>query len=1208
MSLVPETSERSAMVTSPDFTALGAQLSEVLGKFNELSTEIAAQRRVIDQLIASSSGGVLNDQKSVDNHPSAQDHQPPHTSNAQTTFLPPFANPLENTFTRLNSDLYYMHLNYILINSTNNQIPQTHPQTNLNVPPNPQEPHHHIAEPFVLDTASQGKAAIEEQPAPIDKDLLRKLDRFDDFMKKNQGLSRHGGLDYYELCLFPNIQLPLRFKTPKFSKYDGTGIPKTHLKMFANKLAFVKQYEFNCELAPTRITLEGTKRKPLEDHKTYAKRWRKLAAKVEPPITEDEIVRTFIKTHDPPYFEEIFCMTESSFTAIINKLEEYDEFVKTRKIVNLKATGKIGTVPPKLYPKGIPPSYNAQAICANHSGSPGHTTGNYWALKHKIQNMIVSGDILLRRKGEQRPNVSKNLLPEHGSTVGVIITDENFIDPTQYIVDETEVFGVIETDHTRMRKSLSAEKFMTNDDVEENLKSLVFEKEEPFIVERGVSEVDKSLFILDLPSFEWDISEPVILEFSEQMPINNLQEVPWNYKESILLVGDKKCLKEEVSTIATSGRIVKNSDIDVQSRAKVKSPTPKPRVSENEAVDFLKMLKRSEYKIVEQLDRMPSQISFLNLLLTSELHKEALLKILNETQIPKDIPVDKLSNIVGNILAANHITFFDDDLTVEGIGHNRVLYISVRCNEKLLPRVLVDNGSALNICSWNTLTKLGFLDIKLRPSVTVVRGFDGSRRESMGEADLVLEIGPAQFQVTCQVMDFSSVYNILFGRPWILVSNSVSSSLHQMLRFIVNYQLITVFAENDCTMIVDAKFKSENRKRTPISSHHIADIVSVGWVSRDKSLTKSDLPEASIMMAKEMVRGGYEIGKGLGRELQGILEPIEIPMQIDTFGLRFHPTAKDRKEMQARKQAEKKGKQIVLNVPPLYHTFSRPSEVIMPEIKNPVEEIEVDLSQLFVGATCEEEPSENSEFLPITEGAIQNWTVDYLPSRREFRWPQIKSFDHLDVTILEFNGCNLDISHELEIMQSEIQNESDIEEEFESISRNLKQYEEKPKPNLEETEIINIDTKTEDKKVKVSIYLNKKQKEEMIEFLMLFQDVFAWSYDDMPGISTDIVVHRLPTDPNFLSLNAKIIVVSHYPIWLSNPVPVLKKSGEVRVCVDYRDLNKASPKDDFSLPNIHILLDKTAGHEIESFGDCFAEYHQILMVEEDREKTSFITP
>nr|XP_027086568.1 uncharacterized protein LOC113708303 [Coffea arabica] len=772
-------------------------------------------------------------------------------------------------------------------------------------------------------------------------------------------------------------------------------------------------------------------------------------------MTEEEIVRTFIKAHDPPYFEEIFRMTGSSFAAIINKLEEYDEFVKAGKIVNvsalklqldtlqnqsnngkktpiqeerrptlqnnnpsqnllqtsgiqtqkqfrtftnlgrpinqlyeqLKATGKIGTVPPKIYPRGPPAGYDPHAICAYHSGSPGHTTGNCWALKHKIQGMIDSGDILLKRKGEQGPNVSKNPLPEHRNTVGVIIADEDFIDPTQYILDETKVFGVMEADHARMRKLSPVEKSMTKDNVEENLKSFVFGKKEPFIVERGPSEIDnsKAPFILDLPSFEWDVPEPAILEFPEQMPVNNLQEVPWNYEEPSLLIGGKDCLKEDISTITRSRKIVRNPEIDVQSRAKFKSLTPKSLVSEKEAVDFLKMLKRSEYKTVEQLGRMPAQISFLNLLLTSELHREALLKILNETQVPKDIPVDKFSNIVGNVLAANHIAFSDDDLTAEGIGHNIALYISVHCNGKLLSRVLVDNGSALNICPWNTLTKLGFLDVKLRPSATVVRGFDGSRRESMGETELILEIGPAQFQVTCQVMDFSSVYNILLGIPWIHASNSVPSSLHQMLRFIVNDQLITVFAEDDCTMIIDAKFKGEDKKGTPISSHHVADVVSVEWASRDKSLTQSDLPEASTMMAREMIQGGYEIGRGLGRELQGILEPIEIPTQKDTFGLGFHPNAKDRREMQARKQAEKKGKQTALNIPPLYHTFPRPSEVIMPEMKNPVEEIEVDLSQLFVGTTCEDKPSENAKFLPITEGAIQNWTADYLPSRREFR-------------------------------------------------------------------------------------------------------------------------------------------------------------------------------------------------------------------------------
>lgn len=97
----------------------------------------------------------------------------------------------------------------------------------------------------------------------------------------------------------------------------------------------MKQYEFNYKLASTQTTLESTKRKPSEDHKTYAKHWRKLAAKMEPRVTEEEMVHTFIKAHDPPYFEEIFHMPRSSFAAIINKLEEYDEFVKERKIVNI---------------------------------------------------------------------------------------------------------------------------------------------------------------------------------------------------------------------------------------------------------------------------------------------------------------------------------------------------------------------------------------------------------------------------------------------------------------------------------------------------------------------------------------------------------------------------------------------------------------------------------------------------------------------------------------------------------------------------------------------------------------------------------------------------------------------------------------------------------------------------------------------------------
>ena len=80
-----------------------------------------------------------------------------------------------------------------------------------------------------------------------------------------------------------------------------------------------------------------------------------------------------------------------------------------------------------------------------------------------------------------------------------------------------------------------------------------------------------------------------------------------------------------------------------------------------------------------------------------------------------------------------------------------------------------------------------------------------------------------------------------------------------------------------------------------------------------------------------------------------------------------------------------------------------------------------------------------------------------------------------------------------------------------------------------------------------------------------------------------------------------------YLEWLANVVPVPKKDGKVRVCVDFRDLNKASPKDDFPLPHIDTLIDNIVGHSMLSFMDGFSWFNHIMMAPEDMEKTSFIT-
>ena len=81
-----------------------------------------------------------------------------------------------------------------------------------------------------------------------------------------------------------------------------------------------------------------------------------------------------------------------------------------------------------------------------------------------------------------------------------------------------------------------------------------------------------------------------------------------------------------------------------------------------------------------------------------------------------------------------------------------------------------------------------------------------------------------------------------------------------------------------------------------------------------------------------------------------------------------------------------------------------------------------------------------------------------------------------------------------------------------------------------------------------------------------------------------------------------------YLEWLANMVVVPKKGGKRRVCVDYTDLNKACPKNNFPFLRIHQIVDVEVGHGILSFLDAFSRYHQILMHPLDMDKMAFITP
>ncbi|KAK4380935.1 hypothetical protein Sango_3016300 [Sesamum angolense] len=93
----------------------------------------------------------------------------------------------------------------------------------------------------------------------------------------------------------------------------------------------------------------------------------------------------------------------------------------------------------------------------------------------------------------------------------------------------------------------------------------------------------------------------------------------------------------------------------------------------------------------------------------------------------------------------------------------------------------------------------------------------------------------------------------------------------------------------------------------------------------------------------------------------------------------------------------------------------------------------------------------------------------------------------------------------------------------------------------------------------------------------------------------------------------KLIEVSfirevNYPMWISSIVLVRNKNGQIRICVDFRDLNNACPKDDFPLPIVELMIDASRGHEALSFMDGSFGYNQIRMALADEELTVFRTP
>jgi hypothetical protein len=175
---------------------------------------------------------------------------------------------------------------------------------------------------------------------------------------------------------------------------------------------------------------------------------------------------------------------------------------------------------------------------------------------------------------------------------------------------------------------------------------------------------------------------------------------------------------------------------------------------------------------------------------------------------------------------------------------------------------------------------------------------------------------------------------------------------------------------------------------------------------------------------------------------------------------------------------------------------------------------------------------------------------------------------------------------------------------------------------------INLETKEDPRVTFVSGHLGPEEFNRIMMILKEYKDCFAWDYPELPGLSKKLVEYRLPIKEGFqpfqqaprrmgpnITLKIKeeierlvragFIRLARYVEWLLNTVHVLKKNGKLRICIDFRNINMATPKDEYPMHVADLLVDGASGYKVLSFMDGHSGYNQIFIAKSDVYKTAF---
>ena len=309
---------------------------------------------------------------------------------------------------------------------------------------------------------------------------------------------------------------------------------------------------------------------------------------------------------------------------------------------------------------------------------------------------------------------------------------------------------------------------------------------------------------------------------------------------------------------------------------------------------------------------------------SSSTYKDALIRALSQIGFDTTTTPEGLIHFL-TADRATCITFSDNDLPPEGLSHVSPLFIDVACSDRRVPLVLLDNGSALNVCPLVTAIALGFSPSDFGPSTQTVKAYDGTQRTVLGTLSTHVMIGPVIYSILFQILRIQSSFNLLLGRPWIHEAGAIPSSLHQKVKFIHEGLIITIQSDRDVITSSEPVLQishSEDDLHLTRFTFNGVQVVSLEDDRRD--MVPMSFDQYSSILVLSMMRGmSYMLGLGLGSRQQGSHEfTITIDHDI-SYGLGYISTADDARHMArlSRDRVRARMSDIPFDYPLLPYTF-----------------------------------------------------------------------------------------------------------------------------------------------------------------------------------------------------------------------------------------------------------------------------------------------